>query len=85
MFWERRAQAEEAARYKKNPDEFRRKVENLENARLRLQENYNKEAQVAQEKRQEAEERKREQEIQEWEDHLAGKGYKNRCDEGQRS
>ena len=45
---------------------------------MRLQENYDKEAQVAMEKRQEAEEKKREQEIQEWEDHLAGKGYKNR-------
>ena len=32
----------------------------------------------AEEKRREAEERKAEQEIQEWEDHLAGRGYKNR-------
>ena len=29
-------------------------------------------------KRQEIEEKKREQEIQEWDDHLQGKGYKNR-------
>ena len=32
----------------------------------------------AEEKRVEDEEKRREQEIQEWEDHLAGKGYKNR-------
>ena len=32
----------------------------------------------AEEKRVEDEEKKKVQEIQEWEDHLAGKGYKNR-------
>jgi len=79
VLMEKRAQAEEAARYKRNPDEFRRKVESLENARLRLQEKYERDAQQALEKRQEAEEKRREQEIQEWEDHLAGKGYKNRA------
>ena len=33
----------------------------------------------AEEKRLEAEEEKREQEIKDWEDHLAGKGYKNKA------
>ena len=39
---------------------------------------YDADAGEAEAKRQEAEEKRREQEIQEWEDHLAGKGYKNR-------
>ena len=34
---ESRSQQEEAARYKKNPDEFRSKMEQMEAARLRLQ------------------------------------------------
>ena len=34
---ERREQEQEAARYKKNPDEFRSKMEQMEAARLRLQ------------------------------------------------
>ena len=33
----------------------------------------------AEEKRREAEEERREQEIKDWEDHLAGKGYKNKA------
>merc|ERR1712013_336225 len=33
-------------------------------------------------KRKEIEEKKREQEIQEWDDHLQGKGYKNRAKTG---
>ncbi len=39
---------------------------------------YDDDAVKAEEKRQEAEDRKAEQEVKEWEDHLAGKGYKNR-------
>ena len=35
----------------------------------------------AEEKRQEAEEKKRDQEIKEWDDHLAGRGYKNRSED----
>ena len=35
---ERREQQEEAARYKKNPDVYRTKMEVMEAARLRLQE-----------------------------------------------
>ena len=36
----------------------------------------------AEEKRIRAEEEKRDQEIQDWEDHLAGKGYKNKARDG---
>ena len=39
---------------------------------------YDEDAVRAEEKRKEAEDRRAEQEIKEWEDHLAGKGYKNR-------
>ena len=53
-------------------------MEQMEAARLRLQQRYDQDAQEAEEKRLEAEEKKREQEIQDWDDHLAGKGYKNR-------
>ena len=53
-------------------------MEMMEAARLRLQARYDEDAMRAEEKRQEAEDRKTEQEIKEWEDHLAGKGYKNR-------
>ena len=75
---ERRELQEEAAKYKKNPDEYRSKIEKMEAARMRLQQRYDEDAVKAEEKRVEAEDKKREQEIQEWENHLAGKGYKNR-------
>ena len=39
---------------------------------------YNEDAETMAVKRMELEERKREQEIKEWEDHQQGKGYKNR-------
>ena len=39
---------------------------------------YNEDAETVAIKRKELEEKKREQEIQEWDDHLMGKGYKNR-------
>jgi len=76
---EHREQQEEAAKYKKNPDEYRTKMEQMEAARMRLQQRYDVDALKAEEKRVEDEEKRREQEIQEWEDHLAGKGYKNRA------
>ena len=41
---------------------------------------YNEDAETMAIKRMELDERKREQEIQEWDDHLQGKGYKNRWD-----
>lgn len=77
---EQREQAADEAAYKKNPDLFHNKMEIMEAARLRLQARYDEDAIRAEEKRQEAEDRKTEQEIKEWEDHLAGKGYKNRAD-----
>ena len=42
---------------------------------------YDEDAVKAEEKRQEAEEKKRDQEIKEWDDHLAGRGYKNRSED----
>jgi len=76
---EKREQMQEAAEYKKNPDVYRSKIEKMEEIRMRLQQKYDQEAAEAEEKRIEAEKQKTEQEIQDWEDHLAGKGYKNRA------
>ena len=69
---------QEAAEYKKNPDVYRSKIEKMEEIRMRLQQKYDQEAADAEAKRIEAENLKTKQEIQDWEDHLAGKGYKNR-------
>jgi len=79
---QKREEQAEAARYKKNPDEYKSKMEAMEMARLRMQERYNEDAETVAIKRKELEEKKREQEIQEWDDHLMGKGYKNRAKTG---
>jgi len=71
---QKREEQAEAARYKKNPDEYKSKMEAMEMARLRMQERYNEDAETVAIKRKELEEKKREQEIQEWDDHLMGKG-----------
>jgi len=86
MEWYSQWQAErearvEAARYKKNPDEFRDKMEAMETARLRMQERYNVDAEAEAIRQQEKEERKRLQDIQDWDDHQMGKGYKARAGE----
>ena len=60
---EQREQAADEAAYKKNPDLFHNKMEIMEAARLRLQARYDEDAIRAEEKRQEAEDRKTEQEI----------------------
>merc|ERR1719452_378258 len=78
----KREEQAEAARYKKNPDEYKSKMEAMELARNRMQERDNEDAEAMDAKRMELEERKREQEIQEWEDHQQGKGYKNRAKTG---
>merc|ERR1712083_520360 len=79
---QKREEQAEAARYKKNPDEYKSKMEAMEMARLRMQERYNEDAETVAIKRKELEEKKRDQEIQEWDDHLQGKGYKNRAKTG---
>jgi len=80
--WQEQKEArEEAARMKKNPEEYQAKMEAMEIARLRMQERYNDDAEVAEKKRQEKEEQRREQDIQDWENHQLGKGYKNRAGE----
>merc|ERR1712106_375796 len=76
---QKREEQAEAAEYKKNPDIYKSKMEAMEMARLRMQERYNEDAETMAIKRMELEERKRDQEIQEWDDHLQGKGYKNRA------
>merc|ERR1712106_833406 len=62
--------------------QWQQKMEAMEMARLRMQERYNEDAETMAIKRMELEERKRDQEIQEWDDHLQGKGYKNRAKTG---
>lgn len=74
----RREQAEEAALYKKDPDVYQAKMEALEAARLRMQASYDQDAEVERVKREEKEEARREQDIQDWELHQRGGGYKNR-------
>jgi len=78
----KREEQEEAAKYKKNPDEFKRKMESMEQARLRMQEKYNEDAKAIALKNYELEERKREKDIQDWDDHLQGKAYKSRAKSG---
>jgi len=69
----------EAAQIKKNPDQYRSKMEQLEQARSRLQQNYEKSTHEWKQKQAELEEKQRQQEIEDWENHLQGKGYKNRA------
>jgi len=74
---ERKKEEEYAARYHKNPDEFRQKMEAMDAARMAMQEKYDRDAMEWAEKQREKEERRRQQDIQDWEDHKQGKGYKN--------
>jgi len=76
---EQRQQAAEAAAMKKDPDAYRAKMEAMESARLRMQEQYNQAAEAEQLKREQAEALKREQDIKDWEEHQRGGGYKNRA------
>jgi len=75
---EKREEQAEAARYKKNPDEYHAKMEAMEVARNRMQERYNQDAEAEAIKRAEKEERQREENIQDWENHQLGRGYKNK-------
>jgi len=75
---EKREEMAEAARYKKNPDEYHAKMEAMEVARNRMQERYNEDAEVEAIKRVEKEERQREENIKDWENHQRGGGYKNK-------
>lgn len=68
----------EAAEIKKNPDQYRSKMEELEKARARLQQNYEQTTHEWSQKQIELDEKRRQQEIEDWEDHQQGKGYKNR-------
>jgi hypothetical protein len=79
---EQRKESEEAARIKKNPDQYRAKVEGMEEARNRMQARYAEAALEWRKKQDELEEKKRQQDIQDWDDHVQGKGYKNRAGVG---
>jgi len=68
----------EAASIKKNPDQYLSKMEAMEAARAKLQEQYDQTTKQWQIRKAEQEEKKRQQEIEDWENHQQGKGYKNR-------
>jgi len=76
---EKREQLAEAAAFKKDPDAYQAKMEAMEAARMRLQARYDQDAESESRRRAELEERRREQDIKDWEDHQSGKGYKNRA------
>lgn len=76
---ERRKEGEYAARYHKNPDEFRHKTEAMDDARAEMQKRYDRDAVSWAEKLKEKEERKilkRKQDLEDWEN-LRPPGYKN--------
>lgn len=54
------------------------RLEAMEAARRRMQQQLDEQAQRHAEKMKEKEEEKRQQKIQEWDDHLQGKGYRNK-------
>jgi len=68
----------EAASIKKNPDQYLNKMEAMEAARAKLQQQYDQTTKQWQIRKTEQEEKKRQQEIEDWENHQQGKGYKNR-------
>eukprot|EP00088_Acartia_fossae_P056017 TRINITY_DN6516_c0_g1_i5.p1 TRINITY_DN6516_c0_g1~~TRINITY_DN6516_c0_g1_i5.p1 ORF type:complete len:238 (-),score=82.37 TRINITY_DN6516_c0_g1_i5:801-1475(-) len=75
---ELKAMEAEAAFVKKNPDQYRAKMERMEEARARLQQQYEASAQQWKQKQLELEEKRRQQEIEDWESHQKGEGYRNR-------
>jgi len=80
---DRRAEQQEAERYKKNPDEYRIRLEAMERARNRMQELHDQKADEWARKQLEIEEKKRQQDIEDWENHQQGKGYKNKAHTGE--
>lgn len=79
-FKRRREEEAELAAIKKNPDIYREKMEAMERARQRMQEQYDQAAREMQEKEAAKEEAKRQEKIQEWENFKEGKGYRNKSD-----
>jgi len=80
---ERKRMNEEAAQIKKNPDQYRSKMEAMERARNRLQEQYERSTQEWREKQAILDEKRRQQDIEDWENHQQGKGYKSRVQSGE--
>lgn len=68
----------EAAEYHKNPDKILERERAVDSARLRMQEDYNKRAQLHAEKIKEMEEKKRQDRIEDWDRHQRGEGYRNK-------
>lgn len=79
-FKRRREEEAEIAAIKKNPDLYRERMEAVERARQRMQEQYDMAAQELKEKEAAKEEAKRQEKIQEWENFKDGKGYRNKSD-----
>merc|ERR1719193_2337108 len=69
---------EEVNKKKKDPDAYRSKMEAMEQARVKLQEQYDKSAQEWMKKKAEQEEKKQQQEIKDWEKHQQGKSYNSK-------
>jgi len=69
----------EAAEIKKNPDQYRAKMEEMDKARARLQQSYERSTQEWSQKQKELDEKRRQEDIEEWDNHLQGKGYRNRA------
>jgi len=80
---EKQKQQSEAAEMKKNPDQYRAKMEAMELARNRMQEQYKRSADEWKERLAAREEQKRQQDIEDWENHKQGKGYKSRSNAGE--
>ncbi|XP_013420916.1 selenoprotein S [Lingula anatina] len=73
----------EYTRYKDDPDLAQRRFEAMEKSRKALQEQLDRQAEVYTEKQKEIEEKKRQLKIQDWDNHLQGKGYRSKVKPGQ--
>lgn len=78
----KREEFKEAAKYHKDPDKVLARERALDEARLRMQEQYNKDAQKQAEKRKEQEEKRRLERIEDWERHKRGDGYRSKTRTG---
>ncbi|XP_013394695.1 selenoprotein S isoform X2 [Lingula anatina] len=69
--------------YFPDPDLAQRRFEAMEKSRKALQEQLDRQAEVYTEKQKEIEEKKRQLKIQDWDNHLQGKGYRSKVKPGQ--
>lgn len=81
--WQRRREEmKEEEEHKKDPDKAYQAQVSMEKARLRLQQQVNIDAEKRRIEQEQREEIKRQQKIEEWENHLQGKGYHNKTKKG---